>query len=420
MKRTLAILLALCLAFTLAACSADNDPAATESAGTSSPAAENTESAAESTESAAESTEPVSEPVSSEEDRTPISPGVPYVDGDEFYEFDCSKDLDEKGYYAGFEPANYVKLPESLNVTVPYDVHTVSDEAVDKEINDSILSSFGAPEQIMNRAVADGDTINIDYVGKLDGVAFEGGNTQGYGTTVTVGVTNYVDDFLQKLIGHKPGETFDIDIHFPADYQNTDLADKDTVFTVTINYIEGETIYPELTDAFVEEKLSADYGWKTVEEMRTGIAKDLSDGAVKDYIYDYLVNNSTVEEVPQAIIDYMTNYFIYYHSYVAKGYEVNLPILIANYGFKSMTDMLADYKQDIEDASKEELIMQTAAKKLGVDLTKEDLEAYFMEELGRTDYSIYETNFGLPYVKKMVLSWKVVNLLKEQATFLEK
>ena len=53
-------------------------------------------------------------------------------------------------------------------------------------------------------------------------------------------------------------------------------------------------------------------------------------------------------------------------------------------------------------------------------LTKEDLEAYFMEELGRTDYSIYETNFGLPYVKKMVLSWKVVNLLKEQATFLEK
>ena len=395
MKKILAILLAFSLALALTACASDSGTSTADPAGTSSAA----------------------EPVSSEEERVPISPAVPYVDGDDYYDFDCSKDLDEKGYYASFNAADHVKLPENLTVSIPYDIHTPSQDKIDESIN-KVIDFYATDEQIMNRAVADGDTINIDYVGKLDGVEFQGGSTGGYGTDVTVGVTNYVDNFLQKLIGHMPGETFDIDITFPADYGNASLAGKATVFTVTINYIVGDKIMPELTDEFVANNLQSTYGWSTVEEMTRTLTEDLQTEAVNDYLYDYLIGNSQVETVPQEIIDYMTNYFIYYHSYLAKGNEITIPVLLANFGFESMTDMLTDYKQDIADACEEEMIIQAASKELKVDLTKEDLEAYFMAELGRTDYSIYETNFGLPYVKKMVLSWKVLELMKEQANYL--
>ena len=413
MKKITAILLALCLVFSLTACSSGETSESTESA-----AATTEKSAAESVSASADTpADTTAAPESTEEVHETISPAVPYPDGDDFYEFDCSKDLDEKGYYKAFQPEDHVKLPESLELTIPYDVHTPSQEKIDAAIME-IVDSFGTVEQITNRAVADGDTINIDYVGTLEGKEFQGGSTGGYGTTVTVGVTNYVDDFLQKLIGHMPGETFDIDIKFPEDYSNADLAGKDTVFNVTINYIAGETILPEINDAFVKENLSSKYGWTTAEEMNKSITDDLAAEAVQDYIYDYLINNSTVTEVPQEMIDYMQNYFIYYHSYVAASYQTTLPVLIANYGFTSMADMLADYDNDIRVACQEELVMQSAGKLLNVDLTGEDLEAYFMAELGRTDYSLYEENFGLPYVKKMVLSWKVVQLLKEQATLL--
>lgn len=121
----------------------------------------------------------------------------------------------------------------------------------------------------------DGDTVNIDYVGSVDGVEFENGSTQNMGTSVTIGVTSYIDDFLEQLIDRLPGENFDIEVTFPDPYPNNpDLSGKDAVFNVTINYIT-ETVAPELTDEFISENLTATYGWTTVEEIREEFSKDL-------------------------------------------------------------------------------------------------------------------------------------------------
>ncbi|MBO4288826.1 MAG: FKBP-type peptidyl-prolyl cis-trans isomerase [Lachnospiraceae bacterium] len=401
MKRILAILLALCLMLSLTACSSETKPEETDTS--SAPQSEAV------TDSSAEA--------SSEEIRETISAAVPYAEGDAYYTFDCSKDLNENGYFSIINAADHVKLPEDLTISIPYDVHTPSAEDVQEAV-DSILGSYASDEQITNRAVADGDTINIDYTGTLNGVAFDGGSTGGAGTTVIVGVTNYVDDFLQKLIGHMPGETFDIDINFPADYGNASLAGQATVFNVTINYIVGEKITPELTDDFVATNLSASYGWTTAEEMKKEISDGLSNQTVQDYIYDYLVSNSVISEIPQELKDYMTNYLIYYHSYYAAGSGVTLPVLLSNMGFESMSALLDHYAEELDGACKEELVMQAAAKELGIEVSTEDLETYFQEEIGRTDYSLYEEYFGLPYVKKMVIPWKLVKVLKEKAVML--
>ena len=85
--------------------------------------------------------------------------------------------------------------------------------------------------------VEDGDTVNIDYVGTVDGVEFEGGNTDGNGTDLVIGSGDYIDDFEDQLIGSHPGDTVEVHVTFPDDYGNEELNGKDAVFTVTVNGI---------------------------------------------------------------------------------------------------------------------------------------------------------------------------------------
>lgn len=85
--------------------------------------------------------------------------------------------------------------------------------------------------------VKDGDTVNIDYVGKIDGTAFDGGSTNGKGTDLTIGSGSYIDDFEDQLVGAHPGDKVEVTVTFPDNYQATDLAGKEAVFDVTVNGI---------------------------------------------------------------------------------------------------------------------------------------------------------------------------------------
>lgn len=85
--------------------------------------------------------------------------------------------------------------------------------------------------------IEDGDKVNIDYVGTVDGVEFEGGNTEGNGADLTIGSGSYIDDFEDQLIGAHPGDTVTVNVTFPEDYGNDELNGKDAVFTVTVNGI---------------------------------------------------------------------------------------------------------------------------------------------------------------------------------------
>ena len=85
--------------------------------------------------------------------------------------------------------------------------------------------------------IEDGDTVNIDYVGSIDGVEFDGGNTQGQGTDLTIGSGSYIDDFEEQLIGAHPGDNVEMTVTFPEDYGNEELNGKEAVFDVTVNGI---------------------------------------------------------------------------------------------------------------------------------------------------------------------------------------
>ena len=144
-------------------------------------------------------------------------------------DFNYSAALDENGYFTGVRALDYVTLPadyKALSVSAA-DVQVTDDEL---QTNlDYILSQFAETEQDTESTIQNGDSVNIDYVGSVDGIEFTGGNTNGQGTTVTAGSTQYVDDFLTQIIGHKPGETFDVVVTFPDGYDDSTDANGDPI-----------------------------------------------------------------------------------------------------------------------------------------------------------------------------------------------
>ena len=123
---------------------------------------------------------------------------------------------------------------KDLTVELPH-VDPVDDAAVDAEI-DNVLDAHKDLVTV-ERAAANGDTVNIDYVGSIDGVEFQGGNTNGSGADLVIGSHTYIDDFEEQLIGHHPGDSVDVTVTFPEDYGKDELNGKEALFKVTINGI---------------------------------------------------------------------------------------------------------------------------------------------------------------------------------------
>ncbi len=119
--------------------------------------------------------------------------------------FSYSSEIDDNDFWKNVTALDHVELCDYQNISIPSDVYQITDDAVQTEI-DSILEGYATSTQVTDRAVADGDTVNIDYIGTIDGVEFEGGSTEGEGSEVTIGVTGFIDDFLEQLIGHMPGK----------------------------------------------------------------------------------------------------------------------------------------------------------------------------------------------------------------------
>lgn len=328
--------------------------------------------------------------------------------------FSYSDGIDENGLWDGVTALDYVKLCEYKNIPVPASVHEIDDEKVQEQI-DTILGNYAESVQVTDRAIVDGDTVNIDYVGSIGGVEFEGGSTGGAGTDVTIGVTQYIDDFLEQLIGHTPGEAFDIEVTFPDDYGKAELAGKDAVFAIEINYIT-ESVKPELNDGFVSEKLSGTYGWTTVEEMKNGIHDDLRDKEIGNYITDYIIDNSTVSEVPESVMEGIEHSMLAYYEQYAVSYSLNLDEFLSNYvGYDSAEELIEAFKESNQKTAEYYLILQAIAEDAGITANKDDISKYFSENMGISDYTSYEQTFGLPYLMQVTLYENVLDHVVQSA-----
>lgn len=329
--------------------------------------------------------------------------------------YDFSEYISDDGTWEGVDAEDYVTLGAYTGIQVVADVTDVS-QAAQSQI-DSITSSFATSSQVTDRAVEDGDTVNIDYVGKVDGQEFDGGSTDGQGTTVTIGVTQYIDDFLQQLVGHTPGETFDVNVTFPDDYSATDLAGKDATFTVTINFIV-EQVQPEVTDQWVSDNLGGMYGWSTVQDMTDQITDQLRSQQVQAYLLTTIRDSSAfAARLPETMEEYQVDDMLAYYQQFATMYGSTIEDVLPMVAGVDSLDALLEVNRDaIETNIENFLVVQAIAQKEGITVSDGDVASYLQRTVGdQVDVDAYTQQYGTPYLRMVTMMDKVLQFVEDNS-----
>lgn len=319
---------------------------------------------------------------------------------------------------SAYDLDSMVTLGEYKGIEVAKIDTTVTDEEVTAYI-DSVLASHATPEQLTDKTIEDGDTVNIDYVGLKDGVAFDGGSATG--TDLTIGSGSFIDGFESGLVGHTPGEKVNLELTFPEDYGNAELAGAAVIFNVTINYVNGDSITPELTDEFV-----AGLGGEetTVEEYQTATRATLEESKQSEAeqtqlneIIAKVVDNSTVSEVPQELIDQYYNDFVTYYEYYAQMYGTDLASFIESMG--TTEDEFYESASTYGDGSaKQVLVMYAIAKTENLtidDAAYQEKALAYAASMGLTDVESLETYYSKEDLIESFLFEEVQNFLLENA-----
>ena len=315
---------------------------------------------------------------------------------------------------AEINPEEFVTLGEYKGVTVEVAAPSVTDEDVEEQLG-SIFSSNPPMTEVTDRAVQDGDTVNIDYVGKYadSGEAFDGGTAQG--AELVIGSNTYIDGFESGLVGVAIGDTVDLNLTFPEDYGATDLAGKDVVFTVTVNSISVQS--DEMTDEWAAglnanfSNISEDFEDRAVENLadlreyiRSGLEADAQadyDNNVDNEVLTVVMDNCEFKEVPEKLYNrylkqqneqleyYASMYSMYFGQQLTASDIVNM--MIQNEGSALSGD---DYLKEIVTNSTQQFVMFAAvAKAEGIEVTDEDIDEYLKnayDSASTTAYSSYE------------------------------
>lgn len=261
----------------------------------------------------------------------------------------------------------------------------ISDEEVQQYI-DSDLAKNVKKTKIEDKsvAVADGDAVNIKFVGKIDGKEFDGGSSDNF--DMVIGQTPMIDGFSEGIVGHKVGETFKENLVFPEDYSAKKLAGKPVEFEITINYIEkSET--PELSDEWVAK--NTDY--KTVDAYKAGVREKLDiqlqqniDSRTKEMLLSQVMQDTKFKKVPDKLVDieYERNMDILDKIILSKqriSFKEYAKTTFAS--DKSVKDPEKELKKKLreqsEEIAKRKMVIYSIAKKEKIEVTDDDAEKIF-------------------------------------------
>ena len=314
--------------------------------------------------------------------------------------------------------AAYCDLSEYTGLEYEETKSTVTDEDVKAKI-DSLLEQYATSTQVKEGTVKEGDNVNIDFVGSIDGEEFEGGSSEGNGYDLTLGSGSMIPGFEDGILGHKVGETFNIKATFPETYGKEKLNGKEADFKITINYITDKQL-PEYNDAFVASYTDA----TTVLEYEDSVRKDLVEqyeksdkSANESAIMQVLVEKTTYNKYPEQEMQKLIDQSISQQEQAASQYGYSLgDYVTARYGFQSEDDF-REYVQGLaEDYMKEKIAVCAVAKDAGIMVTKEEVDNYkktVMDYYGYEDESSLNKNYTSEDLVYYALAQKVVDYLLE-------
>ena len=316
---------------------------------------------------------------------------------------------------AGINVEKCVTLGDYKGVTVEKTIQSVTDEDVQNEI-DNALANY--PVEV-DQAAKEGDTVNIDYVGKIDGEEFDGGSDQG--ADLKLGSGKFIDGFEDGLIGARKGETRTLNLTFPEDYTQ-DLAGKAVEFTVTVNAVKEPLSEP--TDQWVADNIE---GYDNLADYKAGIRSEqeesneqTAENQVRYAAWTQVIDNCTINEYPETLVEVGKKLYEQQVETYAKYAGMELDAYIESSGLTQ-----EEYQSKMEEYGKnvaaQALVCQAICDKEGFAIGDDDYQKALQDmltEYGCTEDELIQT-YGQDNVEQSIMLNRVSNLILENANVTE-
>lgn len=316
---------------------------------------------------------------------------------------------------AGIDVEKCVTLGDYKGVTVEKTIQSVTDEDVQNEI-DNALANY--PVEV-DQAAKEGDTVNIDYVGKIDGEEFDGGSDQG--ADLKLGSGKFLDGFEDGLIGARKGETRTLNLTFPEDYTQ-DLAGKAVEFTVTVNAVKEPLSEP--TDQWVADNIE---GYDNIADYKAGIRSEqeesneqTAENQVRYAAWTQVIDNCTINEYPETLVEVGKKLYEQQVETYAKYAGMELDAYIESSGLTQ-----EEYQSNMEEYGKnvaaQALVCQAICDKEGFAIGDDDYQKALQDmltEYGCTEDELIQT-YGQDNVEQSIMLNRVSNLILENANVTE-
>lgn len=272
----------------------------------------------------------------------------------------------------------YITLADYKNMSVGAVKPAADDESITQYINSELLVGT-----ITDRAVQEGDVADIDFVGRKDGVAFEGGTAAGF--KLTIGSGRFIAGFEDGLVGVMPGETVDLNLTFPETYQqNPELAGQEVVFTVTVNGIdvsaEYETVTPEEMKAMGLSYKTKEEVWEAGKKAVEQKAEETFEANAKSAVVQQLVAESTAKSIPEYLVEEERQNYNRYMESIAAMYGTDLETFVTAIAGLTQEEYDSQTKEMCTEIVKQYLVMEAVARAEGVEVTDEMIHKRADEE----------------------------------------
>lgn len=288
----------------------------------------------------------------------------------------------------------YIKLADYKGIEYSKVTGDVSEDDVKDYIDDKLAGS-GETEQIKEGTVEEDSVVNIDYVGSIDGVEFEGGAAQG--VDLDIANSGYIEGFAEGIVGHKVGETFDLHVTFPEDYGKEELNGKPAVFKTTINYLVS-TKKAEYNDEWVKNNTdydnTADYE-KSVKEQLSADKLSTADNTEKSEVFSKILEGSEVTEYPEkelaARTEQIKNVYVEY----AKSSGMELDEFLSSQMGMDADQFNTMAEETAKSTVKQELALHSIKNSESIEISQAGYEEYLAEMLknsGLTEDTFKEQN----------------------------
>ena len=308
----------------------------------------------------------------------------------------------------------YITLGEYKGIVLTKSNVQVTDEDVDNRVTENLKDNMKEVTQ-KGATVQDGDAVTINFVGKKDGVAFEGGSGNNY--DLTIGDGTMIPGFEEGIIGMKKGDTKDVEVTFPENYRQTDLAGQDAVFQITLQSFRRA---PEFTDEWVTD--NTDYA--NMEEYKAGVRTQLeaeavtnADQALKTQAWSQVFSNSEIKEYPQADMDEASAEYKRLVQKYADQAGMKLEEFVESQGLTT-EDFDSQCQYYAQQKVKQNLIVQKIMDAEGIALDDEEclaIQDQILQQSGAGDMAVLIDTYGQAAVDETIGLLRIEDFLVANA-----